>query len=44
MMGISEFIKSNENLKSLANTDFLTVYLTIFELVTTGMIELKEDV
>lgn len=35
---ISRYIKSNKKLKSL---DFLTVYLTIIELVKDGKVELK---
>ena len=38
---ISDYIKSNKKLKSL---DFLTVYLTIIELVKDGKIELKQNV
>ena len=41
MSNISEYIKSNKNLKSL---DFLTVYLTIIELIKDGKIELKQNV
>ena len=41
MSDISAYIKSNKKLKSL---DFLTVYLTIIELVKDGKIELKQDV
>ena len=41
MNNISEYIKSNKNLKSL---DFLTVYLTIIELIKDGKIELKQNV
>lgn len=38
MSDISAYIKSNKNLKCL---DFLTVYLTIIELIKDGKIELK---
>ena len=38
---ISAYIKSNKKLKSL---DFLTVYLTIIELIKDGKIELKQNV
>ena len=38
---ISTYIKSNKKLKDL---DFLTVYLTIIELVKDGQIELKYNV
>ena len=41
MSDISTYIKSNKKLKSL---DFLTVYLTIIELVKDGKIELKQNV
>lgn len=41
MSNISDYIKSNKKLKSL---DFLTVYLTIIELVKDGQIELKQNV
>lgn len=41
MSNISDYIKSNKNLKSL---DFLTVYLTIIELIKDGKIELKQNV
>ena len=41
MGDISTYIKSNKKLKSL---DFLTVYLTIIELVKDGQIELKHNV
>ena len=41
MGDISTYIKSNKKLKSL---DFLTVYLTIIELVKDGQIELKQNV
>lgn len=41
MNDISEYIKSNKKLKSL---DFLTVYLTIIELIKDGRIELKQNV
>ena len=41
MSDISTYIKSNKKLKSL---DFLTVYLTIIELVKDGKIELKTNV
>ena len=41
MSNISEYIKSNKKLKNL---DFLTVYLTIIELVKDGKIELKNNV
>jgi hypothetical protein len=41
MSSISDYIKSNKKLKSL---DFLTVYLTIIELVKDGQIELKHNV
>ena len=39
MQNISNYIKSNKKLKTL---DFLTVYLTIIELVKDGQIELKD--
>ena len=39
MGNISDYIKSNQKLKSL---DFLTVYLTIIELIKDGKIELKK--
>lgn len=38
MSNISDYIKSSKKLKSL---DFLTVYLTIIELIKDGKIELK---
>ena len=38
MQNISNYIKSNKKLKTL---DFLTVYLTIIELVKDGQIEFK---
>lgn len=38
MSDISAYIKSNNKLKSL---DFLTVYLTIIELIKDGKIEMK---
>lgn len=38
MGNISAYIKSNKKLKCL---DFLTVYLTIIELIKDGKIELK---
>lgn len=41
MNDISAYIKSNKKLKSL---DFLTVYLTIIELVKDGQIELNQNV
>lgn len=41
MSDISAYIKTNKKLKSL---DFLTVYLTIIELVKDGQIELKQNV
>ena len=41
MSDISTYIKSNKKLKSL---DFLTVCLTIIELVKDGKIELKQNV
>lgn len=41
MKSISEYIKSNKKLKSL---DFLTVYLTIIELIKDGEIELENNV
>lgn len=41
MSDISAFIKGNSKLKSL---DFLTVYLTIVELIKSGEIELKNNV
>ena len=41
MSDISAYIKSNKKLKSL---DFLTVYLTIIELVKDGQIELTHNV
>jgi hypothetical protein len=41
MSDISAYIKSNKKLKTL---DFLTVYLTIIELVKDGQIELKQNV
>ena len=41
MSDISTYIKTNKKLKSL---DFLTVYLTIIELVKDGQIELKQNV
>ena len=41
MGNISDYIKGNKRLKSL---DFLTVYLTIIELVKDGQIELKQNV
>ena len=41
MSDISAYIKSNKKLKNL---DFLTVYLTIIELVKDGKIELTENV
>jgi hypothetical protein len=40
MSDISEYIKSNKKLKSL---DFLTVYLTIVELVKDNKIELMDN-
>ena len=39
MNDISDYIKSNKKLKSL---DFLTVHLTIIELIKDGQIELKK--
>ena len=41
MSDISAYIKQNKKLKSL---DFLTVYLTIIELVRDGQIELNQNV
>ena len=41
MSNISDYIKSNKKLKSL---DFLTVYLTIIELIKDGKIELENNV
>lgn len=41
MDNISEYIKSNKKLKYL---DFLTVYLTIIELIKDGKIELENNV
>jgi hypothetical protein len=41
MVSISCYIKSNKRLKSL---DFLTVYLTIIELVKDGQIKLQQNV
>ena len=41
MSNISEYIKANKRLKRL---DFLTVYLTITELIKDGKIVLKENV
>ena len=41
MGNISDYIKSNKKLKSL---DFLTVYLTIIELIKDGKSELKNNV
>ena len=41
MGSISEYIKSNQKLKNL---DFMTVYMTIVELVKDGQIELKQNV
>lgn len=41
MSNISNYIKSNKKLKNL---DFLTVYLTIIELIKDGEIDLKENV
>lgn len=41
MSDISTYIKSNKKLKSL---DFLTVYLTIIELIKDGKIELTQNV
>ena len=41
MSNISDYIKSNKKFKSL---DFLTVYLTIIELVKDGQSELKQNV
>ena len=41
LSNISDYIKSNKKLKSL---DFLTVYLTIIELVKDGKIELTDNV
>ena len=41
MFNIPNYIKSNSKLKTL---DFLTVYLTIVELVKDGKLELTEDV
>ena len=41
MNDISEYIKSNKKLKYL---DFLTVYLTIIELIKDGKIELEKSV
>lgn len=41
MKNILEYIKSNAQLRSL---DFMTVYLTITELIKDGKAELDEDV
>ena len=41
MSDISAYIRKNKKLKYL---DFLTVYLTIIELVKDGIIDLKENV
>ena len=41
MSNISDYIKSNKNLKYL---DFLNVYLKIMELVKEGKIELENNV
>lgn len=41
MSNISDYIKSNKKLKTL---DFLTVYLTIIELVKDGKIKLTDNV
>ena len=41
LSNISNYIKSNKKLKSL---DFLTVYLTIIELIKDGKIELTNNV
>lgn len=41
MSNISDYIKSKPALKGL---DFLTVYLTIIELIKDGKIELKQNV
>ena len=41
MSDISTYIKSNKQLKNL---DFLTVYLTIIELVKDGQVELNKNV
>lgn len=41
MSDISEYIKTNKQLKNL---DFLTVYLTIIELIKDGKIELEKNV
>ena len=41
MSNISDWIKSKPALKRL---DFLTVYLTIIELIKDGQIELKQNV
>ena len=41
MSNIGDYIKGIRRLKSL---DFLTVYLTIIELVKDGQIELKQNV
>lgn len=41
MDNISEYIKSNKKLKYL---DFLTVYLTIIELIKDGKIEFNKNV
>jgi hypothetical protein len=41
MSDISNYIKSNPALRRM---DFLTVYLTIIELVKDGQIELKNNV
>ena len=41
MVDISAYIKSNEKLKCL---DFLTVYLTIVELIKDNEVELKLNV
>ncbi len=41
MNDISTYIKNHRKLKTL---DFLTVYLTIIELIKDGKIELKQNV
>lgn len=40
-MNIKNYIQTNENLKNL---DFLTVYLTIIELLRDGKLEFEFDV
>lgn len=41
MFNICKYIKSNKTLKHL---DFMTVYLTIVELIKDGKLEIKKDV